>query len=104
MPHALNCPKTAQPSHSLLKNEKAAIGDKEGNTEYTLKPENGDREYSPGQTEIQWDAANEAKRSSFPFLTELVNQSPLEILLDSKQELSSFINTTSNQGCHYALK
>lgn len=35
------------------------------NTDNAMKPENGDRENSPGQMEIYWDSVNEAKRSSF---------------------------------------
>lgn len=54
------------PSQSPLNNEKAAIQDKEVNTDNTVKPENGDRENSPGQMEIYWDSVNEPKRSSFP--------------------------------------
>lgn len=70
MSHAIkwqNCSNLVYPSQSLLNNEKAAIQDKEVNTDNTMKPENGDRENSPGQMEIYCGSVNEPNRSSFPF-------------------------------------
>lgn len=60
-----NCSNPISPSQTLLNNEEDAIGDKVVNTDNAMKPENGDRENSPGQMEIYWDSVNEAKRSSF---------------------------------------
>ncbi|TRZ14135.1 hypothetical protein HGM15179_012984 [Zosterops borbonicus] len=65
----LSMPEFLSPSacqyQTLLNNEEDAIGDKAVNTDKAMKPENGDRENSPGQVEIYWDSVNEEKRSSF---------------------------------------
>lgn len=97
-----NCSNPISPSQTLLNNEEDAIGDKAVNTDNAMKPENGDRESSPGQMEIYWDSKWSKEefvpmflRISKSFLIRNPSQFQIRIVI---------INTISNQGYHYELK